>query len=83
ILGGVPGVEGFYTATGCIVGGLSISPGVGEALAQVILTGESDVPLDIFAITRFSPDFDEAQLVDDCVDAYAHHYSEDYAALVD
>jgi glycine/D-amino acid oxidase-like deaminating enzyme len=83
IVGAVPGAEGFYTATGCIVGRLSISPGVGEALAQVILTGTSDIPLDIFAITRFSQDFDESELVDACVDAYAHHYSEDYAAIVD
>lgn len=83
IVGAVPGAEGFYTATGCIVGGLSIAPGMGEALAQVILTGASDVPLDIFSIARFAQDFDEAELVDACVDAYAHHYSEDYAALVD
>ena len=54
-----------------------------EALAQVILTGASDIPLDIFAITRFSQEFGEAELIDACVDAYAHHYSEDYAALVD
>ncbi len=83
IIGAVPGAEGFYTATGCVVGGLSISPGVGEALAQVILTRASDIPLDIFAITRFAQDFDEAELVDACVDAYAHHYSEDYAAIAD
>ena len=81
IAGAVPGAEGFYTITGCVVGGLSISPGMGEAMAQLILTGTSDIPLDIFAITRFSQDFDEAELVDACVDAYAHHYSDDYAAL--
>lgn len=82
IAGAVPGAEGFYTLTGCIVGGLSISPGMGEALAQVILTGTSDIPLDLFSIARFAPDFDEAELVEACVDAYAHHYSDDYAALV-
>ena len=38
-------------------------------------------PLDIFAITRFAQEFDEAELVEACVDAYAHHYSDDYAAL--
>jgi glycine/D-amino acid oxidase-like deaminating enzyme len=81
IVGAVPGAEGFYACTGCIVGGLSISPGMGENLAQLILTGTSDIPLDIFSVSRFSPDFDEAGLVDACVDAYAHHYSEDYAAL--
>lgn len=81
IVGAVPGAEGFYTATGCIVGGLSISPGMGENLAQLILTGTSDIPLDIYSVARFTPDFDEQALVEACVDAYAHHYSEDYAAL--
>jgi len=81
IAGAVPGADGFYTITGCVVGGLSISPGMGEAMAQLILTGTSDIPLDIFAITRFAQEFDEVELVEACVDAYAHHYSDDYAAL--
>jgi glycine/D-amino acid oxidase-like deaminating enzyme len=81
IAGPVPWAEGFFTATGCIVGGLSISPGMGEMLAQLILTGSSDIPLDLYAIDRFAPDFDDADLVEACVDAYAHHYSEDYAEI--
>jgi glycine/D-amino acid oxidase-like deaminating enzyme len=81
IVGPVPGAEGFYALTGCIVGGLSISPGMGEMLAQMILTGASDIPLDIYAVDRFAPDFDDGELVEACVDAYAHHYSEDYAAI--
>jgi glycine/D-amino acid oxidase-like deaminating enzyme len=81
IVGAVPGAEGFYTATGCIVGGLSISPGMGEMLAQLILTGTSDIPLDLYSVSRFSPDFNEDELVEACVDTYAHHYSEDYAAI--
>ena len=81
IVGAVPGAEGFYAATGCIVGGLSISPGMGEMLAQVILTGSSKIPLAIFAIDRFASDFAEDDLVAACVDAYAHHYAEDYAAI--
>ena len=76
IVGAVPGAEGFYTATGCVVGGLSISPGMGEMLAQLILTGTSDIPLDIYSVSRFSPDFYEEELVADCVDSYAHHYAE-------
>jgi 4-methylaminobutanoate oxidase (formaldehyde-forming) len=79
IVGAVPGAEGFYTATGCCVGGLSISPAIGEMLAQVILNGSSAIPLDRYAIDRFAPDFADDALVDACVDAYAHHYSEDYA----
>ncbi len=81
IVGAVPWADGFYTATGCIVGGLSIAPGVGEMLAQLILTGTSDIPLDLYAINRFASDFEDAELVEACVDAYAHHYSEDYAAI--
>ena len=81
IVGPVPGAEGFYALTGCIVGGLSISPGLGEMLAQRILAGSSDIPLDLYAIDRFAPDFDDEQLVEACVDAYAHHYAEDYAAI--
>jgi glycine/D-amino acid oxidase-like deaminating enzyme len=81
IVGAVPGAEGFYTITGCVVGGLSISPGLGENLAQLILTGASDIALDLFSITRFAPDFNEEELVEACVGAYAHHYAEDFAAL--
>jgi glycine/D-amino acid oxidase-like deaminating enzyme len=81
IVGAVPGAEGFYTATGCIVGGLSISPGMGEMLAQLILTGSSEIPLDLYSVSRFSPDFNEDELVEACVDTYAHHYSEDYTAI--
>jgi glycine/D-amino acid oxidase-like deaminating enzyme len=81
IVGAVPGADGFYTVTGCVVGGLSISPSIGEMLAQLILTGTSEIPLDLYSVTRFAPDFNEDELVEACVDAYAHHYSEDYAAL--
>jgi 4-methylaminobutanoate oxidase (formaldehyde-forming) len=79
IVGPVPEVEGFFALTGCVVGGLSISPGMGENLAHLILTGRSDIPLDLYSISRFAPDFADEELVEACVDAYAHHYSEDYA----
>jgi glycine/D-amino acid oxidase-like deaminating enzyme len=81
VVGPVPGAAGFYALTGCVVGGLSIAPAMGEALAQLILTGRSEIPIDLFAIDRFALDFEDAELVAACVDAYAHHYSEDYAAL--
>ena len=35
----VPGVDGFFVASGCCVGGLSISPAVGEVLADWIVDG--------------------------------------------
>jgi glycine/D-amino acid oxidase-like deaminating enzyme len=77
ILGAVPGAAGFYTATGCCVGGLSVAPAIGELLAQLITTGATDIPLDLFAIDRFAAGFpSDADLVARCVDSYAHHYAE-------
>ncbi|MGH7962948.1 MAG: hypothetical protein ACRERD_14145 [Candidatus Binatia bacterium] len=66
---------------GCVVGGLSIAPGMGEMLAQRILTETSDISLDLFALDRCSSDFKDDELVAACIDAYAHHYAEDYAAI--
>jgi hypothetical protein len=54
---------------------------MGEMLAQLILTGTSDIPLDLYSVSRFAPDFDEDELLEACVDAYAHHYSEDHSAI--
>jgi hypothetical protein len=54
---------------------------MGEMLAQLILTGTSNIPLDLYSVSRFSPDFNEDELVDACIDTYAHHYSEDYTAI--
>ena len=51
-------------------------PAMGEMLAQLILTGTSDIPLDIMAIDRFSPDVSDDALTDACVYSYAHHYAE-------
>jgi hypothetical protein len=59
------------------VGGLSIAPGLGENLAQLILTGRSDIPLDLFAVSRFAGDFSDDELVAACVNAYAHHYAQE------
>jgi glycine/D-amino acid oxidase-like deaminating enzyme len=76
IVGPVPGVRGFYAATGCCVGGLSISPAVGQMLAELILTGTSSVPLDQLAMSRFGPDLaSDAQLRAACLSTYTHQYS--------
>lgn len=59
IAGPVPGVRGFYLATGCCVGGLSISPAIGQMLAELIIDGESSIPLDHLSVTRFSRELDD------------------------
>src|SRR5262245_4216794 len=53
ILGRVPGLEGFYVASGCCVGGLSLSPAAGRALADLILGGHSDPDLGPLSVERF------------------------------
>jgi glycine/D-amino acid oxidase-like deaminating enzyme len=76
IVGPVPGVEGFYVATGCCVGGLSISPAVGELVAEAVHTARPSPSLDPFAITRFAYGFDvEEALHDGCRRQYADFYA--------
>ena len=76
ILGPVPGVEGFYVATGCCVGGLSISPAVGELVAESVHAARPSPSLDAFAITRFARGFDQEEaLRDACRRQYADFYA--------
>jgi len=76
ILGPVPGVRGFWLLTGCCVGGLSTSPGLGEALAQWIVDGTPPMDLSEIGIERFAdrplPE-DELRVL--CREAYANHYT--------
>jgi D-amino-acid dehydrogenase len=50
-IGAVPGHPGLYLNAGFGAGGLTMAPIVGSALAQLVLTGRSDVDL-----TPFQPD---------------------------
>ncbi|MCC7372056.1 MAG: FAD-binding oxidoreductase [Chloroflexi bacterium] len=76
ILGPVPGVRGFWLLTGCCVGGLSISPGLGEALAQWIVGGEPPMDLSEIGIQRFADrELPEDELRQLCLEAYANHYA--------
>jgi glycine oxidase len=54
ILGKVPGWEGVYLATGAEKKGILISPGIGRAVADLVLTGETSLPIDPFAPERFA-----------------------------
>jgi glycine/D-amino acid oxidase-like deaminating enzyme len=75
ILGRVPGLEGFYVASGCCVGGLSLSPAVGRAVADLILTGGSDPDLTPLSAERFRGRYqDTRELESACVAQYARRY---------
>ena len=76
IVGSVPGLEGFYTATGCCVGGLSISPAIGQCLAELILTGTPSLPLDVLDIRRFGAELEsDAAILAAGLHAYSHSYA--------
>jgi glycine/D-amino acid oxidase-like deaminating enzyme len=75
ILGPVPGGDGLYVASGCCVGGLSLSPAAGRALADQILDGRSDPDLAPLGIDRFATYADDpAALRAAALDHYARKY---------
>jgi glycine/D-amino acid oxidase-like deaminating enzyme len=75
----MPGVDGFYVASGCNVGGLSISPPLGEDLAGWIAAGgERPESLEPFRIDRFDGRFaTDEELRAACVATYTHKYDEE------
>jgi len=73
IIGPVPGIEGFYVASGCCAGGLSIAPAV---VAELVHTGLPSLFFDAFALTRFGAEYDdEAALREACLRQYTEWYS--------
>ena len=59
IVGNAPGWDNAYLATGAGKKGILISPGMGKAVADLITTGATDLPIDGFAPERFAEDKDK------------------------
>ena len=75
LMGPLPGVAGAWVMSGCCVGGLSVSPSLGEAMAQWILDGAPALDLADISTARFAGrDLDETELRERCRHAYATHY---------
>jgi len=75
LAGPLPGVAGAWVMSGCCVGGLSVSPALGEAIAQWVLGGTPALDLSEISPARFAgPDLDESELRERCRLAYASHY---------
>ncbi|MEC7425026.1 MAG: FAD-dependent oxidoreductase, partial [SAR324 cluster bacterium] len=53
VLGSVPDVEGFYVASGCCGSGIGASGGVGRAIADLAMEGETGFDLESFRTDRF------------------------------
>jgi 4-methylaminobutanoate oxidase (formaldehyde-forming) len=72
----VPGVAGFFVASGCCVGGLSIAPAVGAVLAEWVVEGAAPLDLAPLRLDRFGAlAQNEERLRAACLWRYAHHYS--------
>jgi hypothetical protein len=70
-------VDGGWVMSGCCVGGLSVSPALGEAMAQWILDGAPALDLSEVSTARFADrDLDETELRERCRHAYATHYQQ-------
>jgi 4-methylaminobutanoate oxidase (formaldehyde-forming) len=75
VLGPVPDLAGFYIASGCCVGGLSLSPASGRALADLILDGKSEPDLGALSVERFRGWTERpAELTAECVRRYGRKY---------
>src|SRR5881396_3040313 len=63
LVGPLPGVDGAYVMSGCCVGGLSVSPALGEAIAEWIVDGAPALDLSDVSPARFAGrDVDEVEL---------------------
>ena len=75
LAGPLPGVGGAWVMSGCCVGGLSVAPALGEAMAEWILDGAPALDLSEISTARFAGrGLDEAALRERCREAYATHY---------
>ena len=75
LVGPLPGVTGAWVMSGCCVGGLSVSPALGEAVAEWILDGAPSLDLSEISTARFAGHhLDENELRERCRQAYATHY---------
>src|SRR5262249_13476247 len=76
LAGPVPDVAGAWVLSGCCVGGLSISPALGEALARWIVDGKPPMDLSEIGLERFGAGpWPENELRERCRHAYATHYT--------
>ncbi len=62
ILGPVADVPGFFMAAGHEGDGIALSPITGELIAQMIVKGKSDFPLDAFRLGRFNVAIEDAEV---------------------
>jgi glycine/D-amino acid oxidase-like deaminating enzyme len=75
VLGPAPGVKGLYVLGGCNVGGFSVSPVLGELMAEWIVGGKSPMDLTRFDPGRFATHLSENDLHEMARQRYANYYA--------
>jgi glycine/D-amino acid oxidase-like deaminating enzyme len=75
IVGEVPGVSRLYILGGCNVGGLSISPALGEQITEWIVNGAPSVDLARMSPSRFAAGLSADEALRGSTQRYAHYYS--------
>ena len=55
ILGGIPGISGFFVAAGDCGHGIALSAGIGQTISQLISNGKSQIDISKFKPDRFGP----------------------------
>jgi glycine/D-amino acid oxidase-like deaminating enzyme len=73
LVGPVPGVRGLWACTGCNASGFSLSPGVGQVLAEWIVDGTPSIDLSDLDPGRFRT-MPAADLRRSATWQYAHYY---------
>ncbi len=74
IVGAVPGARGFFVAAGCNVAGLSISPAIGEVLAEWIAVGSPPFDLAPLSIARFGAEANSEEYLRQASAWQYHHF---------
>jgi sarcosine oxidase subunit beta len=54
VVGPVPDIDGMYVAAAFCGLGFAIGPGIGRLVAELIATGQSSLPIDMYRLERFS-----------------------------
>ena len=75
LVGPAPEVRGFWSATGCNGSGFSLSPAIGQVLAEWITAGTPSIDLSALQPARFAGTaLDDERLRAAAVWQYAHYY---------
>jgi len=75
VVGPAPDIQGFWSATGCNGTGFSLSPALGQVLAEWITTGMPSIDLSTLQPARFAGSaLDDERLRAAAVWQYAHYY---------